>query len=116
MARLPSPVTRIGGVLRRLSLDELPQLVNVIRGEMSLVGPRPALPAQTELNTKRALAGVDALLPGITGWAQINGRDELDVDAKVARDTWYLRRRSLGLDIMILVRTLFPVFTGRGNR
>lgn len=116
MARLPSPVTRVGQVLRRTSLDELPQLINVIRGEMSLVGPRPALPTQTELNAKRRTAGVDALLPGITGWAQINGRDALDMDAKVAHDAWYKERCGLFLDLLILLRTLAPVFSGRGNQ
>lgn len=111
-----SPVTRLGRFLRRGSLDELPQLVNVLRGEMSLVGPRPALPAQTGLNERRRAAGVDALLPGITGWAQINGRDELDEAAKAACDAWYLKRRSLWLDVVILARTAAPVLTGRGNR
>nr|CAA9290504.1 Undecaprenyl-phosphate galactosephosphotransferase [uncultured Armatimonadetes bacterium] len=116
MSGLPSPVTRVGKWLRRTSLDELPQLVNVLKGEMSLVGPRPALPMQAELNAKRSACGVDGLLPGITGWAQINGRDDLDTDAKVAHDAWYLRHRSLALDLTILVRTLAPVASGRGNR
>jgi len=116
MARLPSPVTGVGRWLRRLSLDELPQLWNVLRGEMSLVGPRPALATQTELNQKRREAGVDMLLPGITGWAQINGRDEIPTGAKVACDQWYLDHRSLTVDIAILFRTLLPVATGRGNR
>lgn len=111
-----SPVTTVGRLLRRTSLDELPQLVNVIHGEMSLVGPRPALPTQTELNARRAAAGVDRLLPGISGWAQINGRDELDLDTKVACDEWYLKRRGVWLDLKILVRTVAPVVTGRGSR
>jgi O-antigen biosynthesis protein WbqP len=111
-----SPVTAVGAALRRLSLDELPQLVNVLRGEMSLVGPRPALPTQAELNAKRAAAGVDRLLPGITGWAQIHGRDALDTDAKLAQDVVYLQRQSVWLDLWILVRTLAPVVSGRGNR
>ena len=111
-----SRVTRVGRLLRRTSLDELPQLVNVIRGEMSLVGPRPALPMQTDLNARRQAAGVHRLLPGITGWAQINGRDDLDDAAKVACDQWYCEHRSLRLDLVILVRTLLPVATGRGNR
>lgn len=116
MTRLPSPVTRVGAFLRRFSLDELPQLINVLKGEMSLVGPRPALPMQTDLNARRAAAGVDALLPGITGWAQINGRDELDTESKVAHDIWYLQHRSLLLDLIILVRTVTSVFSGRGSR
>ena len=116
MARCPSRVTRTGRWLRRTSLDELPQLINVLRGEMSLVGPRPALPTQSELNRKRRAEGIEALTPGITGWAQVNGRDELDTDAKVACDAWYLQHRSLWLDLQILVQTLIPVVTGRGNR
>ncbi len=110
------PRTRLGKLLRRLSLDELPQLVNVLRGEMSLVGPRPALPRQTSLNDKRRTAGVEALLPGITGWAQVNGRDEIEEDEKVRLDVFYLKRRSLGLDLTILLRTVLPVLTGKGNR
>jgi len=116
MARLPSPVTRVGRWLRRASLDELPQLVNILRGEMSFVGPRPALPTQTELNEGRARAGVDALLPGLTGWAQVNGRDELGLAEKLACDVWYLRRRGLLLDLQIMARTLRAVLGGRGSR
>jgi O-antigen biosynthesis protein WbqP len=107
--------TRVGRWLRRSSLDELPQLWNVLRGEMSLVGPRPSLPSQVSLNVQRRAAGVDALLPGITGWAQINGRDDLDDSTKVAHDQYYLANRSIGLDLHILVRTLLPVLSGRGN-
>jgi O-antigen biosynthesis protein WbqP len=110
------PRTRLGKWLRRLSLDEVPQLVNVLRGEMSLVGPRPALPVQTSLNEKRRSAGVEALLPGITGWAQINGRDEIEEDEKVRLDAFYRRHRSLLMDMTILVKTLVPVLTGKGNR
>lgn len=111
-----SPVTRVGAFLRRTSLDELPQLVNVLKGEMSLVGPRPALPAQAPLNELRARAGVDALLPGLTGWAQINGRDELSDTQKVAHDTYYLHHRCLRLDLSILSRTFAAVLSGKGNR
>ena len=109
------PRTRVGKALRRLSLDELPQLVNVLRGEMSLVGPRPALPSQTTLNQKRSALGIDALLPGITGWAQINGRDEIPEADKVALDGYYGENRSLRLDLRILARTVAPVLSGRGN-
>ena len=109
-------VTRVGRLLRRTSLDELPQLWNVLRGEMSLVGPRPALFMQTDLNAERARAGVDDLLPGITGWAQINGRDDLDDEAKLACDRWYRENCSLGLDLRILLRTGLAVLSGRGNR
>ena len=116
MVRLPSPVTRVGALLRRTSLDELPQLLNVLRGEMSLVGPRPALPGQADLNARRRDAGVHRLLPGITGWAQVNGRDDLDTESKVAFDAWYARNRSLRVDLGILGRTLGAVFSGRGSR
>jgi lipopolysaccharide/colanic/teichoic acid biosynthesis glycosyltransferase len=111
-----SAVTRVGRFLRRSSLDELPQLVNVLRGEMSLVGPRPALPSQTVLLELRRIGGADVLLPGITGWAQINGRDNLNDTAKAAYDADYLKRRSLRFDLTILGRTIAPVLTGRGNR
>jgi O-antigen biosynthesis protein WbqP len=107
-------LTPIGGALRRLSLDELPQLWSVLVGDMSLVGPRPALFNQHDLVAARQAAGVDALRPGVTGWAQINGRDELSIPDKVAFDTEYLRRRSFRFDLMILVRTVAPVLTGRG--
>ena len=109
------PRTRVGTFLRRFSLDELPQLVNVLRGEMSLVGPRPALPSQTSLNEQRAARGIDRLLPGITGWAQINGRDEIPEADKVALDGYYERYRSLWFDLRILVCTFLPVLSGRGN-
>jgi len=111
-----STVTCVGRLLRRTSLDELPQLWNVLKGEMSLVGPRPALAMQTELNARRAQNGVDDLLPGITGWAQVNGRDSLSDDAKLACDCWYRENLSLGLDCRILLRTVLPVLSGWGNR
>jgi O-antigen biosynthesis protein WbqP len=109
-------LTPIGGPLRRLSLDELPQLWSVLVGDMSLVGPRPALFNQNDLIAERQVAGVDALRPGVTGWAQINGRDELSIPDKVALDADYLARRSFGFDLMILARTVAPVLTGRGVR
>jgi O-antigen biosynthesis protein WbqP len=83
---------------------------------MSLVGPRPALPGQVSLNDKRRAAGVEALLPGITGWAQINGRDEIEEDEKVRLDVFYQSHRSAWLDLTILLRTILPVLTGKGNR
>ena len=110
------PYTRLGKWLRRTSLDELPQLWNVLRGEMSLVGPRPALPSQTELNRGRKKNGVEALRPGITGWAQINGRDDLTDEEKLARDREYLLRQSLILDGRIIGRTIATIFTGKGNK
>ena len=115
-AHAASHVTRIGAFLRRTSLDELPQLVNILRGEMSLVGPRPALPSQSHLNELRTAEGVADLLPGITGWAQINGRDELTDEQKVAHDAYYRHHRSFRLDLAILFRTVTAVISGRGNR
>jgi O-antigen biosynthesis protein WbqP len=101
-----SRMTPIGSFLRASSLDELPQLWSVVRGDMSLVGPRPALPDQDDLLALRAAAGVDALVPGVTGWAQVNGRDELSLERKAALDVEYLRTRNLSLDLRILGLTL----------
>jgi len=111
-----SPITTVGAVLRRTSLDELPQLVNVLKGEMSLVGPRPALPSQTRLNALRDARGVHDLRPGITGWAQVNGRDELSDDEKADRDAFYRCHAGLMLDLRILARTFLPHVHGRGNK
>lgn len=110
------PYTRVGKWLRKTSLDELPQLWNVLIGEMSVVGPRPALPTQSALNAARETLGVHTLRPGITGWAQVNGRDDLTDDEKVARDAEYLQAHSLGLDLRILVLTCRAVLSGRGNK
>ena len=107
-------VTRVGRWLRRTSLDELPQLLNVLAGDMTLVGPRPALHNQHDLVALRQQAGVDALKPGVTGWAQIHGRDDLPLDRKVAYDRWYLEHVSFGLDLGIALRTPFALFSSRG--
>ncbi len=107
-------ITRVGKFLRRTSLDELPQLFSVLKGDMSLVGPRPALFNQRDLNEMRAAGGVDRLRPGITGWAQVNGRDELAIPAKVAYDVEYLQRQSFWFDLKILFLTVHRVFTARG--
>ena len=107
-------LTPIGKLLRRSSLDELPQLVNVLRGEMSLVGPRPALFNQDDLIALRTAGGVDQLTPGVTGWAQVNGRDELPIPEKVKLDEWYLKNRSLWLDLKILGMTFFKVIRKEG--
>ncbi len=107
-------VTRLGRFLRRSSLDELPQLFNVVRGEMTLVGPRPALHNQDDLIALRQAAGVDALKPGVTGWAQIHGRDDIPLERKVAYDRWYLDHVSLGNDVSILCRTAATLFRSRG--
>jgi len=99
----------IGGFLRRSSLDELPQLFSVLKGDMSFVGPRPALFNQEDLIALRKEKGVEKLLPGITGWAQVNGRDELSIPDKVALDVEYLNRQSFWFDIKILWMTFLKV-------
>jgi len=107
-------LTGIGGFLRRTSLDELPQLWSVLTGAMSLVGPRPALFNQDDLLALRRAAGVDALRPGITGWAQVNGRDELDLEQKVALEAEYRARAGLLFDLRILFVTAAQVLRPRG--
>jgi O-antigen biosynthesis protein WbqP len=107
-------LTPIGKFLRRTSLDELPQLINVLRGEMSLVGPRPALFNQDDLIALRTAGGVHQLTPGVTGWAQVNGRDELPITEKVKLDEWYLKNRSIRLDFKILGMTVFKVIRKEG--
>jgi O-antigen biosynthesis protein WbqP len=105
---------KIGGFLRKLSLDELPNLINIIKGEMVFVGPRPALYNQVDLMALRVAAGVDKLKPGITGWAQINGRDEISIEEKVALEREYLERKSFVFDVLILVRTFTSVLGSKG--
>lgn len=107
-------ITPLGRFLRRTSLDELPQLWSVLKGDMSLVGPRPALFNQDDLVALRTEAGVHALRPGVTGWAQINGRDELPIPEKVKLDREYLERMSLAFDLRIIVGTALAAFSGRG--
>ena len=107
-------LTPVGGFLRRSSLDELPQLINVLRGDMSLVGPRPALFNQEDLIALRAGRGVDALTPGITGWAQVNGRDSLPIAEKVKLDEWYLKNRSFWLDLKVVGMTVVKVLRKDG--
>ena len=107
-------LTPIGAILRRSSLDELPQLFSVIKGDMSIVGPRPALYNQDDLIALRIEKGVDKLLPGITGWAQVNGRDELSIFDKVALDVEYLERRSFWFDMKILWLTFLKVVKREG--
>lgn len=107
-------ITPLGRILRRTSLDELPQLWSVLKGDMSLVGPRPALFNQDDLVALRTEAGVDALRPGLTGWAQINGRDELPIPDKVRLDREYLERMSLVFDLRIIVGTALAAVSGRG--
>jgi O-antigen biosynthesis protein WbqP len=107
-------VTPLGRLLRRSSLDELPQLWSVLKGDMSLVGPRPALFNQDDLVALRTEAGVDALRPGLTGWAQINGRDELPIREKAQLDREYLERMSLAFDLQIIAATARSALSGRG--
>ncbi|WP_082814602.1 sugar transferase [Collimonas fungivorans] len=114
---LPDPklfLTPIGSFLRRSSLDELLQLWSIIRGDMSFVGPRPALFNQDDLIILRTENGVDRLLPGLTGWAQINGRDELPIPEKVKLDVEYLQRRSFFLDVKIIFMTFLKVIRRDG--
>jgi O-antigen biosynthesis protein WbqP len=105
---------RIGALLRKLSLDELPNLINIIKGEMVFVGPRPALYNQDDLMALRVAAGVDKLIPGITGWAQVNGRDELSLEQKVALEKEYLAKKSLFIDFQILIKTFTNVLGSKG--
>ena len=109
-----SYLLRIGGVLRKLSLDELPNLINIIKGEMVFVGPRPALYNQDDLMTLRVATGVDKLKPGITGWAQINGRDDITIEKKVQLEQEYLYKRSTLFDIEIIIKTFTNVLFSKG--
>jgi O-antigen biosynthesis protein WbqP len=114
LAAPASHLTPIGALLRKSSLDEIPQLWSILRGDMSFVGPRPALFNQADLIQMRTQSGVSDLLPGLTGWAQINGRDELPIPEKVRLDREYLQRRSLWFDFKILWRTAFKVVAQDG--
>lgn len=107
-------LTPIGSFLRKTSLDELPQLWCILKGDMSFVGPRPALYNQTDLIEARTAAGVHVLTPGLTGWAQVNGRDELPLAEKVRYDTEYLQRQSLAFDLRILILTVWKVIRRDG--
>ena len=105
---------KILGLLRKFSLDELPNLINIIKGEMVFVGPRPALFNQDDLMELRVATGVSKLKPGITGWAQINGRDEISLEAKVALEIEYLQRKSFWFDVKIIIKTFANVLFGKG--
>jgi len=114
---LPDPkqfLTPVGSFLRKSSLDELPQLLSIIKGDMSFVGPRPALFNQDDLIALRSQYGVDKLMPGLTGWAQINGRDELPIPYKVKLDVDYMNNQSIWLDLKILVWTFLKVLRRDG--
>jgi O-antigen biosynthesis protein WbqP len=107
-------LTPIGGFLRKTSLDELPQILTIIKGDMSIVGPRPALFNQSDLIALRTEKGVHKLTPGLTGWAQVNGRDELPIPVKVSYDAFYLQHRSLLLDMKIILLSVKKVIVGEG--
>ena len=107
-------VTPIGKLLRKTSLDELPQLFNIIKGDMSFVGPRPALFNQDDLVRLRTVKGIDALVPGLTGWAQINGRDELPIPLKVEYDEYYKNNASFLFDLRIIIATFLKVLKKEG--
>jgi O-antigen biosynthesis protein WbqP len=109
-----SYLTPIGAFLRRSSLDEIPQLWSILRGDMSFVGPRPALFNQHDLIALRTAHGVHELIPGLTGWAQVNGRDDLSIPDKVKLDAEYLARRSLLMDCAVLLVTLRHALRGEG--
>jgi O-antigen biosynthesis protein WbqP len=105
---------KIGGLLRKLSLDELPNLINILKGDMVFVGPRPALYNQDDLMVLRVATGVDKLKPGITGWAQINGRDDISTEKKVQLEQEYMYRRSTLFDIEIIIKTFTNVLFSKG--
>jgi O-antigen biosynthesis protein WbqP len=109
-----SYITPLGKFLRRSSLDELPQLFNILKGDMALVGPRPALPTQYDLLKEREKYGANSVRPGLTGWAQINGRDELPIEVKARYDGEYVRRMSLFFDLRCLFGTVGCVFSADG--
>ncbi|MDR1410162.1 MAG: sugar transferase [Oscillospiraceae bacterium] len=105
---------RVGKILRKTSLDELPQLFNIIKGDMSFIGPRPLIPAETEIRSLRRQYGVYTVRPGVTGWAQVNGRDKLPIKHKAMLDKFYIDHMGLYLDLRIIKRTVFYIFERRG--
>lgn len=109
-----SYITSIGKLLRKSSLDELPQLFNILKGEMSIVGPRPALWNQSDLIAERDKYGANGVTPGLTGWAQVNGRDELPIEVKSEYDGEYVDRMSFIFDVYIIVKTIVSVFKADG--
>lgn len=107
-------ITRVGKILRKTSLDELPQLFNILKGEMSVIGPRPALWNQYDLIDEREKYGANDVRPGLTGWAQISGRDELEIDIKAKLDGEYVANMSLGFDIKCFIKTIGSVIKSEG--
>ena len=114
MSNAETFLTPIGGFLRRHSLDELPQLFSVLRGDMSIVGPRPALFNQDDLIALRTKQGVGRLVPGITGWAQVNGRDDLSISEKIELEVEYMHKKSFWFDLKILWLTFLKVINRKG--
>ena len=102
-------ITKVGAIIRKTSIDELPQLFNILKGEMSIVGPRPVIESERDLLQLREMYGVDSILPGVTGWAQVNGRDNIDDNEKARYDYEYLINKSIFLDIKIIFMTIFKV-------
>lgn len=109
-------ITPVGKMLRKTSLDELPQLINILKGDMSLVGPRPVIndSSERELLSKRTELGINKLVPGLTGWAQVNGRDDMSIDRKIYLETEYMNKKSFLFDLKILFATIFKVFKQDG--
>ncbi|MCI8376132.1 MAG: sugar transferase [Lachnospiraceae bacterium] len=107
-------ITRIGKILRRTSMDELPQIINILKGDMSIIGPRPALWNQYDLIEERDKYGANDVMPGLTGWAQINGRDELEIPLKARLDGEYVRRMSFWFDVKCFFETIFSVVKSDG--
>ncbi|MEA4999063.1 MAG: sugar transferase [Candidatus Limiplasma sp.] len=114
LSRSVSYITRVGRVLRKTSMDELPQLINILLGQMSIIGPRPALWNQDDLIACRDLYGANNVLPGLSGWAQVNGRDELAIDKKALRDGEYAQNVTFALDAKCFFLTIVKVFRGEG--
>jgi len=107
-------ITKVGGFLRKTSLDELPQIFNIFMGQMSIIGPRPALWNQDDLYAERAKYGANGVMPGLTGWAQINGRDELPIDVKARLDGEYVQKQSFGFDVKCFFGTITSVLKHEG--
>jgi O-antigen biosynthesis protein WbqP len=107
-------ITFVGKILRKYSIDEYPQFFSVITGKMSIVGPRPALPSQNQLILGRIRLGINKIKPGITGYAQINGRDKITTEQKLIYDQIYLNKRNFFFDIVIMAKTLLIIFNGKG--
>ena len=110
---IENDITFIGKILRKLSLDELPQLFNILKGDMSFVGPRPLIPQEEEIRVLREKYNVYSVRPGITGWAQVNGRDFISDEQKAKLDKEYVENRSIMMDIKIMFRTVWVVLAGK---